>query len=77
MRNYHLNRNTKWCKAINLDKIWTLVNEDTRLRCLASKEKKAPVIDVVKAVSVTANLLSILKLLLQIQNYYYLLWFLI
>ncbi|KAK6626173.1 60S ribosomal protein L27A [Polyplax serrata] len=49
MRNYHLNRNTKWCKAINLDKIWTLVSEDTRLRCLAGKDKKAPVIDVVKA----------------------------
>ena len=51
MRNYHLNRNTRWCKAINLDKIWTLVSTDTRLRCADSKEKKAPVIDVVRAVS--------------------------
>ncbi|EEB18991.1 60S ribosomal protein L27A, putative [Pediculus humanus corporis] len=49
MRNYHLNRNTRWCKAINLDKIWTLVSTDTRLRCADSKEKKAPVIDVVRA----------------------------
>lgn len=50
MRNFHLNRNTKWCKAINLDKIWTLVGEDIRKKC-KDYQNKAPVIDVVKAVS--------------------------
>ena len=48
MRNYHLRRNTKWCPAINLDKIWTLVSEQTRLK-YKDVEGKAPVIDLVKA----------------------------
>lgn len=51
MRNYHLNRNTKWCKAINLDKVWSLLSEQARERCKDLKDGKAPVIDVVKAVS--------------------------
>lgn len=50
MRNYHLRRNTKWCPTINLDKLWTLVSEQTRLK-YKDVEGKAPVIDLVKAVS--------------------------
>jgi large subunit ribosomal protein L27Ae len=49
MRNYHLNKNKRWCKTINLDKLWTLVSEETRLTLAKSKEGKAPVIDVVRA----------------------------
>lgn len=52
MRNFHLNRNTKWCKAINLDKVWSLISEEARERCKNLKDGKAPVIDVVKAVSI-------------------------
>ncbi|KYM76254.1 60S ribosomal protein L27a [Atta colombica] len=48
MRNYHLRRNTKWCPTINLDKLWTLVSEQTRLK-YKDVEGKAPVIDLVKA----------------------------
>ena len=48
MRNYHLRRNTKWCPTLNLDKLWTLVSEQTRLKYKDS-ENKAPVIDLVKA----------------------------
>lgn len=51
MRNYHLRRNTKWCPTLNLDKLWTLVSEQTRLKYKDS-ENKVPVIDLVKAVSV-------------------------
>lgn len=51
MRNYHLRRNSKWCPAINLDKLWTLVSEQTRLKYKDHPEGKAPVIDIVKAVS--------------------------
>lgn len=51
MRNYHLRRNTKWCPTINLDKLWTLVSEQTRLKYKDNPEGKAPVIDIVKAVS--------------------------
>ncbi|KDR17023.1 60S ribosomal protein L27a [Zootermopsis nevadensis] len=49
MRNYHLRRNSKWCPTINLDKLWTLVSEQTRLRYKDHPEGKAPVIDIVKA----------------------------
>ncbi|XP_034187089.1 ribosomal protein L27A [Osmia lignaria lignaria] len=48
MRNYHLRRNTKWCPTLNLDKLWTLVSEQTRLKYKDSTEK-VPVIDLVKA----------------------------
>lgn len=51
MRNYHLRRNSKWCPTINLDKLWTLVSEQTRLKYKDHPEGKAPVIDLVKAVS--------------------------
>ncbi len=50
MRHYHLTRNKYWCPTVNLDKLWTLVSEQTREKY---KEKKdvAPVIDCVRAVS--------------------------
>lgn len=51
MRNYHLRRNSKWCPTINLDKLWTLVSEQTREKYQNNKDGKAPVIDIVKAVS--------------------------
>lgn len=52
MRNYHLRKNSKWCPSINLDKLWTLVSEQTRLKYKDHPEGKAPVIDIVKAVSI-------------------------
>lgn len=51
MRNYHVRRNTKWSPSINLDKLWTLVSDQTRLKYKDHPEGKAPVIDIVKAVS--------------------------
>ena len=52
MRNYHLRRNTKWCPTLNLDKLWTLVSEQTRLKYKDAKpDGKVPVIDLVKNVS--------------------------
>lgn len=50
MRNYHLRRNSKWCPSLNLDKLWTLVSEQTRLKYKDHPEGKAPVIDIIKAV---------------------------
>lgn len=52
MRNYHLNRNSKWCKAINLDRVWSLVSENVRINGKERKDGKVPVIDVVRAVSI-------------------------
>lgn len=46
-----MRRNHKFCPTVNLDKLWTLVSEQTRLKYKDNPEGKAPVIDVVKAVS--------------------------
>uniref|UniRef100_UPI00358E88D7 large ribosomal subunit protein uL15 n=1 Tax=Myxine glutinosa TaxID=7769 RepID=UPI00358E88D7 len=50
MRRYHLKRNQKFCPVLNLDRLWTLVSEDTRKE-LEKKKKDgtAAVIDVVKS----------------------------
>lgn len=49
MRNYHLRRSSVYCKAINVDQLFTLIPEETRLK-YANKKDKAVVIDVVKKV---------------------------
>ena len=50
MRHFHLKRNKYFCPTVNLDKIWTLVSDQTRLQFKGNTEK-APVIDAVRAVS--------------------------
>ncbi len=49
MRHFHLKRNKYFCPTVNLDKIWTLVSENTRKQ-YKDKTDKAPVIDVIRAV---------------------------
>ncbi|MEQ2164186.1 60S ribosomal protein L27A, partial [Goodea atripinnis] len=49
MRHYHLKRNTSYCPTINLDKLWTLVSEQTRLNYAKKPDGPAPVIDAVRA----------------------------
>ncbi|CAG0893190.1 unnamed protein product, partial [Darwinula stevensoni] len=49
MRNFHIRPNKKWCPIINLDKLWSLVTEQTRKTYKDNKDGKAPVIDVVRA----------------------------
>lgn len=61
MRNYHLRRNSKWCPTLNLDKLWTLVSEQTRLKYKDHPEGKAPVIDIIKAVSILMKFYNILN----------------
>uniref|UniRef100_A0A8C1LBX9 Large ribosomal subunit protein uL15 n=1 Tax=Cyprinus carpio TaxID=7962 RepID=A0A8C1LBX9_CYPCA len=51
MRHYHLKRNTLFCPTINLDKLWTLVSEQTRVNYSKKPDGPAPIIDVVRAVS--------------------------
>ncbi|XP_040284978.1 60S ribosomal protein L27a-like [Bufo bufo] len=51
MRHYHLKRNQQFCPTINLDKLWTLVSEQTRLTHAKNLEGPAPIIDAVRAVS--------------------------
>ncbi|XP_054581660.1 60S ribosomal protein L27a-like [Eptesicus fuscus] len=49
VRHYHLKRNQSFCPTVNLDKLWTLVSEQTRVNAAKSKTGVAPVIDVVRS----------------------------
>ena len=44
----HANVSTQYCPAVNLDRLWTLVSEQTRKK-YEKNSKKAPVIDVSRA----------------------------
>ncbi|OAJ36523.1 ribosomal protein L18e/L15 [Batrachochytrium dendrobatidis JEL423] len=45
MRHFHLTRNAYYNRTINIDKIWSLVSEETRLKAAASPKGAVPVID--------------------------------
>ncbi|MDG2585318.1 uL15 family ribosomal protein, partial [Vibrio parahaemolyticus] len=49
MRHYHLKRNQSFCPTVNLDKLWTLVSEQTRVNAAKNKNGVAPIIDVVRS----------------------------
>jgi large subunit ribosomal protein L27Ae len=49
MRHFHLTKNKLYCPSVNLDKLWSLVSEETRLKAKESKNGKVPVIDVTKS----------------------------
>ncbi|XP_037059245.1 60S ribosomal protein L27a-like [Peromyscus leucopus] len=49
MRHYHLKRNQSFCPMVNLDKLWTLVHEQTRISSAKNKTGAAPIIDVVRS----------------------------
>ena len=51
MRDYHINKNLKYRPAINIDRLWSLVDESIREKYANTKDRKAPVIDIVKHVS--------------------------
>jgi len=48
MRHFHLTKQSYHCPVVNLDKLWTLVSENTRKKYAAQKEV-APVIDTLRA----------------------------
>jgi len=48
MRHYHLLRNQYYRPPINVDRIWSLVSDETRTH-YATRTDKAPVIDVTRA----------------------------
>ncbi|ELK37892.1 60S ribosomal protein L27a [Myotis davidii] len=49
MRHYHLKRKQSFCPIVNLDKLWTLVSEQTWGNAAKSKTGAAPIIDVVQS----------------------------
>ncbi|XP_053599918.1 large ribosomal subunit protein uL15 [Plodia interpunctella] len=49
MRNFHLRKNKDFCPVMNLDKLWSLVSEQTRLKYANATDGKVPVINIVKA----------------------------
>lgn len=51
MRTFNLNKDAKYCPTVNIDKLWTLVPEETRSQLSGDK---APVIDCVRAVSLSS-----------------------
>lgn len=58
MRHYHLKRNTTHCPTINLDKLWTLVSEQTRVNYAKKPDGPAPIINAVRAVSIRLHFQS-------------------
>ncbi|XP_061027938.1 large ribosomal subunit protein uL15-like [Eubalaena glacialis] len=44
MRHYHLKRNQNFCPTANLDKLWTLVSEQTWVNAAKNKTGAAPII---------------------------------
>lgn len=65
MRNYHLRKNSKWCPAINLEQLYTLIPEETRKKYENDKEK-AVVIDVVRKVYIFMITLRLKRLLFKL-----------
>ena len=45
MRYDHLKRNQSLCPPVNLDKLWTLVSEQTQVNAAKNKTGAAPIID--------------------------------
>ena len=56
MRYFHKTQNKFFRPVINVDKLWSLVSEQTRTRYASDPDGKAPVIDCVRSVR-TAPLL--------------------
>jgi ribosomal protein L15 len=51
MRNFHLNRNHKFCPSLNVGLLWSLVGQENRERA-AKDPTKIPVVDIVQFVSI-------------------------
>ncbi len=51
MRHFHMTKQKYHCPTVNVDKLWSLVSEQTR-EVYKKKTDVAPVIDVVRAVSI-------------------------
>ncbi|EDL00535.1 mCG1042430 [Mus musculus] len=49
MRHYYLKRNQSVCPTVNMDKLWTLVSEQTWVNAAKNKTVAAPIIDVVRS----------------------------
>ena len=52
MRHFHLRRNQYHCPTINVERLWTLIDDETRAaaeKCVAENATTAPVIDVTEA----------------------------
>jgi len=56
MRHFHKTNNKYHCPTVNLDRIWSLVSEQTKKNYAAKKDGPAPVIDCVQAVCFIAQI---------------------
>ncbi|KAJ3174369.1 60S ribosomal protein L28 [Geranomyces variabilis] len=48
MRQFHLTRQQHWAPVVNVDKLWTLVSEEARLKAEANPTGPVPVIDILQ-----------------------------
>ena len=48
MRHCHLKRNQSFCPFVNLDKLWTLVSEQTQVNTAKNKTRAISIIDMVQ-----------------------------
>lgn len=58
MRYFHKTMNKYHKPTVNLDKLWSLVSEQTRQYYKDKTDGPAPVIDVIRAVSITKKILN-------------------
>ncbi|XP_054428607.1 60S ribosomal protein L27a-like [Pteronotus mesoamericanus] len=49
MRHHHLKRKQSFCPTVNLNKLWTLVSEQTQVNAAKNKNGATPIIDVVRS----------------------------
>jgi len=49
MRHFHKTQNKYHCPTVNIDRLWSLVSEQTQKNYATKKDGPAPVIDVVQA----------------------------
>ncbi|XP_057602767.1 60S ribosomal protein L27a-like [Hippopotamus amphibius kiboko] len=49
MRHHHLERNQSFCPPVSLDKLWTVVSEQTWVNAAKNKTGAAPIIDVMRS----------------------------
>lgn len=74
MRNFHLRKNKDFCPVLNLDKLWTLVSEQARLKYASAPDNKVPVINIVKAVSSFSVSIALLTLYYLVVFLFLLFW---
>lgn len=49
MRHFHKTQNKYFCPIVNVDRLWTLISDETRQNALKNSSEQVPVIDVTQS----------------------------